>query len=178
MNIPTSKLSAQSGVVNITKTAAPEAAKEKEAEAPATAPQESFTPEAEGEGRMSAAWRGGVRKGVSWGETLEKPLGGMTAIGLAIGSGLALSLGGAMVGGLPPRSGIHFGTGTRDNLDELVVRLGSAEARKLEASAAVCDRAASEPAAVRPPFQTRTGFRATAARSERSRRRPSRTPSI
>ena len=100
MNIPTSKLSATSGAVNITKTAAPEAAKQNEAEAPAAAPQESFTPEAEGEGRVSAAWRGGVRKGVAWGETLEKPLGGMTAIGLAIGSGLALSLGGAMVGGL------------------------------------------------------------------------------
>ena len=54
-------------------------------------------------------------------------------------AGELLEAGGAMVGGSPPRSGIHFGTGTRDNLDELVMHLGSAEAHKLEASAAVLE---------------------------------------
>lgn len=66
----------------------------------AVTPQETFTPEVDGESRASAAWRGGIHKGIAWGEALEKPLGGMSAIGLAIGSGVALSLGGAMVGGL------------------------------------------------------------------------------
>jgi hypothetical protein len=99
VNIQTTKLPVANGVSN-NKSAAPAAADEKSAAQEAAAPQESFTPAAEGEGRGSAAWRGAIRKGVSWGNTLEKPLGGMTAIGLAIGSGLALSLGGAMVGGL------------------------------------------------------------------------------
>ena len=54
-------------------------------------------------------------------------------------AGELLEAGGAMVGGSPPRSGIHFGTGTRDNLDELVMHHGRAEAHKLEASAAVLE---------------------------------------
>ena len=65
-----------------------------------SAPAESFAPQAEGEGRMSAAWRGGVRKGVSWGNAAAKPLGGAAAIGLAAASGVALAFGGAVVGGM------------------------------------------------------------------------------
>jgi predicted nucleic acid-binding Zn-ribbon protein len=63
-------------------------------------PSESFTPQAGGESRLSAAWRGGVRKGVAWGSAVEKPLGGAAAIGLAAAGGLALAFGGAVVGGI------------------------------------------------------------------------------
>lgn len=65
-----------------------------------SAPAESFTPQAEGESRTSAAWRGGVRKGVAWGNAAAKPLGGAAAIGLAAASGVALAFGGAVVGGI------------------------------------------------------------------------------
>ena len=42
----------------------------------------------------------------------------------------------------------------------------------------MCDRAAVEPARVWPPFHTTTGLRAAAARRERTKRRPSRAPSM
>ena len=99
MNISTTSRPIQQGALNNIKSTANQAAEEKPA-AQDAAPQETFTPEADSPSRAGSAWRGAVRKGVSWGETLEKPLGGMAALGLAIGSGLALSLGGAMVGGL------------------------------------------------------------------------------
>lgn len=70
------------------------------AEPKASAPAESFTPQEAGESRMSAAWRGGVRKGVAWGNAVEKPLGGAAAIGLAVAGGLGLAFGGAVVGGI------------------------------------------------------------------------------
>lgn len=98
MNISTTTRP-QGTLTNIQSTAA-KATEEKPQAENAAAPQETFTPEAEGEGRGSAAWRGAIRKGVAWGDTLEKPLGGMAALGLAIGGGLALSVGGAMVGGM------------------------------------------------------------------------------
>lgn len=63
-------------------------------------PSESFVPQEEGESRLSAAFRGGVRKGVAWGNVAEKPLGGAAAIGLAAAGGLALAFGGAVVGGI------------------------------------------------------------------------------
>lgn len=75
-------------------------AEPKTAPADVAVPGESFTPQAEGESRMSAAFRGGVRKGVDWGNKLEKPLGGAAAIGLAAAGGLALAFGGAVVGGI------------------------------------------------------------------------------
>lgn len=100
MNIQTTKTSALSGV-HKTQAPATAAVEAKTEEAAVSAPpQETFTPKAEGESRASAAWRGGIRTGVAWGDKLEKPLTGLSAGALAIGSGIALSLGGAMVGGL------------------------------------------------------------------------------
>lgn len=70
------------------------------AETNASAPNESYTPDAEGESRASAAFRGGVRKGVAWGKAAEKPIGGLSILaGVAIG-GTALAFGGAVVGGI------------------------------------------------------------------------------
>lgn len=100
MNIQTTTRPAPASALNNLKSAAATAPEEKPATEVAAAPQESFTPAADNESRGSAALRGAIRKGVAWGDVAEKPLGGMTAIGLAIGGGLALSLGGAMVGGI------------------------------------------------------------------------------
>lgn len=100
MNIQTTNRPAPTSALNNIKSAAASAPEEKPAAEVAAAPQESFTPAAENDTRGSAMLRGAVRKGVAWGDIAEKPLGGMTAFGLAIGGGLALSLGGAMVGGI------------------------------------------------------------------------------
>ncbi len=71
------------------------------AEEKVSVPAESFTPnEDKTLGRGAAAWQGGIRKGVAWGKTVEKPLGGAAAIGLAAASGVALAFGGAVVGGI------------------------------------------------------------------------------
>ena len=98
MNIQTTQRTAKLATATLKDSAAPAATKEEATSKAGAAPQESF--QAEGEGRGSAAWRGGIRKGVSWGEKLQKPIGGMTAVAMLAGGGLALSLGGAMVGGL------------------------------------------------------------------------------
>lgn len=65
-----------------------------------SAPAESFTPQAVGDSRLKAAFHGGIRKGVAWGQVAEKPLGGAAAIGTAALGGLALAFGGAVVGGI------------------------------------------------------------------------------
>lgn len=98
MNISSTKLPAQAGGIQNKAAAAKAATEEAPAEVAAAPQQDSFQPE--GEVKDATRFQTGIQKGIAWGETLEKPLGGMTAIGLAIGSGLALSLGGAMVGGL------------------------------------------------------------------------------
>lgn len=100
MNIQTTTRPAQQSAAPNIKSTAAQATEEKPAAETAAAPQESFTPAAENDSRGSAMLRGAIRKGVAWGDVAEKPLGGMAALGLAIGGGLALSLGGAMVGGI------------------------------------------------------------------------------
>lgn len=100
MNIQTTTRPAQQSAATNIKSTAAQATEEKPAAETAAAPQESFTPAAENDSRGSAMLRGAIRKGVAWGDVAEKPLGGMAALGLAIGGGLALSLGGAMVGGI------------------------------------------------------------------------------
>lgn len=87
----------------VIKTSSPVSSPEATAAATETSgagPAESYTPEAEGESRLSAAFRGGVRKGVAWGNVAEKPLGGAAALGMAAAGGLALAFGGAVVGGI------------------------------------------------------------------------------
>lgn len=97
MNIQKTTLTPKGNLHNLKSTAK---AEEKPAAQEAAAPQETFTPETDGDAKGSGRVSAAIRKGVAWGDTLEKPLGGMAAIGLAIGGGLALSLGGAMVGGM------------------------------------------------------------------------------
>lgn len=62
--------------------------------------QETFVAQSEGESRNSAALRAGIRKGVDWGQKVERPLGGAAAIATAIAGGAALSFGGAVVGAM------------------------------------------------------------------------------
>lgn len=100
MNIQTTNRPAPASALNNLKSTAASAPEEKPAAESGAAPQETFTPAPESNSRGSAMLRGAVRKGVAWGAVAEKPLGGMAALGLAIGGGLALSLGGAMVGGI------------------------------------------------------------------------------
>lgn len=72
----------------------------KESSSEVAAASDSYTPEAAGDSRAKAALNGGIRKGVSWGQVAEKPLGGAAAIGLAALGGIALTFGGAVVGGM------------------------------------------------------------------------------
>ena len=96
MNIQTTKRPVANLAVNTTPNAAAQA-EDKSAAEGAAAPQESFTPQIQGE---DSRFKAGIRKGAAWGGAMEKTLGTATGLGIAIGSGLALSLGGAMVGGL------------------------------------------------------------------------------
>ncbi|MBE28282.1 MAG: chromosome segregation protein SMC [Euryarchaeota archaeon] len=48
--------------------------------------------------------------------------------------GEVLEAGGAMVGGAAPRTGIHFGTSERDNIDELRTQIKSLDTEKLQLS--------------------------------------------
>lgn len=86
--------------IHTAKTAEPKTvAAEVEANKPeAAAPEESFKPQAKDESRGSAAWRGGVRKGVAWGNKIDKPVSYMTGAVGAVTAGIAMSTGGAIAG--------------------------------------------------------------------------------
>ncbi len=93
--------------------------------------QETFVVQSEGESRNSAAFRAGIRKGVDWGQKVERPLGGAAAIATAIAGGAALSFGGAVVGamvggGFAPVIGSLTSNGVMDFMAKSFSAVGTA----------------------------------------------------